>query len=421
MSKNVLVITYDFPPVNTVAARRYGELLPHIREFGWRPWVLTAQSNGPLPVHLPSTSVIRIGKHIQQNSRMDRSRLPFGWEILRASLRPLRIRSRTINRFIGWIRTVHRQRCDIIGQLPKIHAVIASFPREAVFLLGRLFGQYYRAPWIADFRDLGALFQDDRCWIAKRFDEISESFQLRGARAILTVSATMAEILERKYRLPARVVYNGWESSAKSNDIEVRTYKVKRASLYYAGGLLPQYRCRSIQLILDALVRRPELCLVIRSRGPAEQERTIERAARDRGLAERVDIRPPCDPQTVRREAGEALANVVVEDLDTTWLASRGTLTGKFLGLLPLPTPILVVARADSDIGPILRETGKGELCSSVDQILSFLDAAQRDSTSFAGDPESIAQYSKKAQARRLAHLLNDVVRTAPRRASARC
>ena len=93
--------------------------------------------------------------------------------------------------------------------------------------------------------------------------------------------------------------------------------------------------------------------------------------------------------------------------------AARGTLTGKFLRLHPLSPPILAVARPDSEIGEILRQTLRGRLCSTTAEIEEFLNAVRTDSRAFTGNPQCVAAYSMRQQAASLCSFLDAIVESA--------
>ena len=44
--KNVLIISYFFPPFNSSASRRYGQMTPYMEEFGWRGYALDRMQTG---------------------------------------------------------------------------------------------------------------------------------------------------------------------------------------------------------------------------------------------------------------------------------------------------------------------------------------------------------------------------------------
>jgi hypothetical protein len=162
------------------------------------------------------------------------------------------------------------------------------------------------------------------------------------------------------------------------------------------------------EMILDALRLHPGVSWKVRSLGPAPLEKQLIDDARRLGVADRLEILPPADPAVIRREGDAALANVVLEEVDCREPAGRGVLTGKFLKLLPAPPAVLAVARADSDIGPILARTARGRLCSSAAAVAAFLQHVESRPDDFRGNAEVVREFSMSAQAAALARLLDE-------------
>ena len=61
--KKVLVISYHFPPVNSITARQWQGTVSYMPKFGWEPIVLTTNSRGDLQVRTPENHIIRIGEN----------------------------------------------------------------------------------------------------------------------------------------------------------------------------------------------------------------------------------------------------------------------------------------------------------------------------------------------------------------------
>src|SRR2546426_12016840 len=43
-TRKALIVSYFFPPTNTIGALRVGKFAKYLPEFGWEPWILTLQS-----------------------------------------------------------------------------------------------------------------------------------------------------------------------------------------------------------------------------------------------------------------------------------------------------------------------------------------------------------------------------------------
>ncbi|NLE36682.1 MAG: glycosyltransferase family 4 protein, partial [Pirellulaceae bacterium] len=444
MAHNVLIIAQSFPPLNNIAARRFGFLTPYMEAHGWRPWVLTTEADGTLPLCLSDTQITRLGRHPQASSSNDRKRRedsarisdaarrglapPIDW--FRRAVAVLGIRLRAVDyTCLTWSRVVRRQLAELERRLPSIDLVMGTFGPAASLWLARRLASRWGVPWVADFRDLAALRPDDRHGFSRWLDGRIESHLLRTASGITSVSPTWARILEETYRLPTKVIYNGWDRVLATPDVAqppsaVRNLEVAqppsavreqpkqpsatvniksgqpRAAilqndfaarpdacldetvspanattppyLYYAGRWYPE-RVRAASVVLAAMAGRPELHWLIRSLGPTSAEIGITAEAKALGVADRVHFRSPCDAGRVASEAHQALANLVLDDPDCRDRWSRGTLTGKFLELVAAKRPVLAVTRPDSDMAPILQSTRKGEVCSDAAAIGRFL------------------------------------------------
>ena len=151
------------------------------------------------------------------------------------------------------------------------------------------------------------------------------------------------------------------------------------------------------------------MILVLRSLGPKEIEEKIVEMAIRYNVEDRIVILQPCPPNIVEQEQNNAIINLVIEDLDTSETWSRGTLTGKFLELIIRKPPVLAIARYDSEIGEILKNTSKGKLCSNVEEINCFLREIIFKKGKYTGNESEINKYSKKNQARELSGFLDQM------------
>lgn len=408
--KNVLIITYCFPPLNVIASRRYGELAPFMEANGWRPWVLTTNSVGDLPVQIPVEQCLRVGDHPQQSLRIEdmnqtAHRMPGFLEATRTLASRANIRFQSLDRTVlKWYSQIKNEAKRIASSIPKPDAIIGSFGPAASLWAAKLFSSRFNAPWIADYRDLGALDRRDRPELCHKLDLFLEKRLLSTATALITVSEHLSDIISTEYKKPSKCIYNGWTE-------QVPPAPLGRAIpdegyLYYAGRFCLQ-RIDSVLMLMNCVKEMNEITLKIRSLGPRDlEERVIDHAV-SIGIRDRVELLAAAGQKTVNEEAELASANVVFEDLDTNNPYSAGTLTGKFLQLLTYSPPVLAVARKDSEIGAILKDADKGEICSDKGQITEFLNSIIRKETKWVGNL-NIEKYSKRHQAKRLCSFLDE-------------
>jgi hypothetical protein len=418
--KDVLIVTEAFPPLNMIASRRFAQLAPFLERRGWRPWVLTTESGGDLPVPLPPSRIIRRTRILY-----DLPASPRGGVAAKLRALPVRWAKRTA-RALGfrfnmyylanrrWVRTVRADWPAIRTGLPPIDAVIGTFGPAGALELAAFCAGEFRVPWVADFRDLGAMRPDGANALSRRFDLRRERELLRSAAAVTTVSPTLREILIATHALPTEIVYNGWDRDAQSvlgGMNEPETEHTPRHDVYYAGVIYP-HQLPSFQLVLEALARTGRGRLTVRALHSEATTAELARMAKALDVGGRLEVLPACGPRQAEVESERAAVNLVVEDLSRCEPAARGTLTGKFLKLVALSPPVLVVARADSDTGPILHETRKGRLCASAAEVAAFLDTVRQRPGLLRGDRAAVTRYAADSQAAVLCSLLDRL--TAP-------
>lgn len=415
-TRDVLIVSYSFPPLNNISARRFGEMAPYMEEFGWRTWVITTNSSGPLSVRLNQSQIFRIGKNLQEATYLDHKKILAQMSrrlrILRGFLRRHNVWFYSVDSTLKWYKQVVSEYAKIRKVLPKVDVVVGSYGPPAVLWLARYFSRRYRVPWIADFRDLGALRPDARNTLAKSLDCAIERLLLKSAKMITAVSPTLSRIFAEVYRKPTSVIYNGWDCVHRTGDRQIpiteRT-SFKQPYLYYAGRFY-EHRMKGFFVLFEVMARKPDLKLLIRSLGPLELEEQVRAKVAALGIRDRVDILPPCDAEQMHFEEERALANLIVEDIDEDDIFSRGTLTGKLLQLVASSPPVLAIARRDSDIRDVLKITEKGQLCSSSAEVHNFVEKLQNESKIFGGNPAKIAQFSKKRQAEKFCQILNQII-----------
>lgn len=411
--KNVLIITTGFPPMNNVSARRFGGMVQYMEEFGWRPWVVTLGSQGSLPVNIPESQIVHIGWANQVGDRIaepDSQPIPLFLSFFRKVVRKSGCRLYSVNTTLfGWYKQVIA-RTDLIDNLGKMDLVLASFGPPAALWLGRYFSSRYHVPWVADFRDLGAICDDSRPRVARLVDMLIEKYLLHTAVGITTVGNQLARMLMDVYHKPVKPVFNGYWFYDQRSSEQVPPRGMHSTRFIYYAGQFYDHRLNALEVVFSAIRRFSGLSLVIRSVGPSYMERKVVECMKRLGVADQVEILPACAPDIVIRESQMSLCNLVVEDLDMGNQRSRGTVTGKLLELLPLVPPVLAVARPDSEIGSILSTTNKGKLCSSEDQVVDFLDRILKGDE-FLGNQDRILYFSKRSQCRELCGFLDEMVK----------
>ena len=416
MSKNVLIVSHSFPPLNNIAARRFGFLSPHLSRHGWTPWVITTESEGPLPVGIPERQIIRVGRHPQSTARIESPSVGHGRRLsppirlARKMLASAKLQLRAVDyTCLGWRREVVEKTDGIARRLPAIDAVLGTFGPAASIWIARHFSKKLAAPWVADYRDLAALRHDGRPLAARHVDRLIERRILNGAAAVTSTGRTWADILNKAYRIPAEVIYNGWDPEVFTSGEETDCVSPRGRYLHYAGRFYPE-RMQAASVVLETVALEADLKLLVRSLGPPDLEKAFLDEARRLGVMNRIHVLQPCSPALVAAEADRAVANLVLDDVADTYESSRGVLTGKFLELVARKRPVLAVTQPDSEMGPILSATKKGRVCTTVADVRGFLRDIDAGLQPAEGDAAQIDRYSKASQAAVLANLLDSLI-----------
>jgi hypothetical protein len=410
--KTVLIISYAFPPLNSIAAQRFGFMVEYFAELGWKVFVLTNHSSGSLPIKLSEEQIIRIGTNIQagQNVSYIKNEIPLFYRWVRNLLHKFNTNFRALDRSLfTWYRQVKRSKSIIYDKLrdtqPDI--IIASYGPAAALWLGRYLSKHYKTKWVADFRDLGAL-NSRKSSVTKFIDKTIEKFILKSACATTSMSKTSVKLLVDAYQKPAHILYNGWHEAITANINDVPS-PTMAPYLYYAGRFY-LHQLPSVELLFKTLILFPQIRCIIRSLGPANINEQIINLAKSNKVLHQLDLLPDGSLQQVMQEASKSLLNIVFEDLSKDELPSKGTLTGKFLQLLPLSPLVLVIARDDNDMQDILLDTKKGKVCSTIEDIQSFIQSQLTVVNTTTPNLIAINKYSKKEQTRHLLDFLQTIL-----------
>ncbi|KPJ55314.1 hypothetical protein AMJ47_00345 [Parcubacteria bacterium DG_72] len=402
MAKKVLIITYHFPPINVIASRRFGEMAPLMKQFDWETYVLTTKSRGELPVLIPEEDIIRIGAHCDSGKRLVKEEgfkdIPVFLKSIYSLYRKFNIRLESIDRFVfSWRKEVLRNIDKIKEISPDV--IIATTSPTVCLWLGRDLSKILKIPWIADFRDPCSLYNPCKFPFIKTIDRIIDKNIVKTACLITTIGPYLAEVMSRFYKKEAHVIFNGFKQE-KLEFLQQRTEN-KEKIVYYAGRFHP-HRLTAVKLFIDWLAQTDQnIRLVIRSLGPEQANQEILSSMRK---TDKVDLLEPASASQVLKEEKRADFLAIFEDLSKDEVF-KGTMTGKLFEYLPFSGTILAVARPDSDMNFVLKQTNRGEVVSNFKDLDAFFQKQKP-----VPNLEKLKTFTREFQTQKLCTTLNKII-----------
>lgn len=396
--KNVLIVSFFFPPYNSIASKRYGTMAKYMESYGFRPYILTigAERNGKIPID--KRQIIRIAWLEKISSSLT----------LAGLLDKFKIYLRTVDFSVGWYNDIKKHTADIIQQFPEIDIVIGTYGPMANVLVARYLARKYNVPWILEIRDLISLYLDDvpegyrhPIWI----DSFIEKYISNSAAGLIPVTKGYKNILNHYYFNSKKtcVIYNGWENNTYNfeNQSSINTEKY----IYYAGRLY-EHRLNSLYLLIKAVnsLRQKGYKIKVKMRITIQQE-SIKDFIHNLSNEEKdsVELLPSCQDEQTIQEKQNAHINVVFSDLNDDKDYLLATIPGKLMELLCFKPPILVIASPHCEMKAILDETKKGIVTNGIDDIENFIINGYKNCK---GIHRNILRYSRKYQAAKLCRFL---------------
>lgn len=383
----VLLISYHFPPFNTVGAVRPGKFAKFLIQNGHQVEVLCA-FKPPFPEGMP----LEIPERLVHPVRGWSVNAPLHWllggrqRVAEGGFQGISVGhplARRLGRLyktlfhwpdaeIGWVDAAVARGRDLMKARP-FDIVYVSAPPFSALRVGARLAALGGVPWVADFRDLWA---DNHAYDHPRWrlaiDRLWESSLLKSASALTTVSSPLASKLER-HGLPIWVVRNGYDPDDFKNllPIDVRVND-DELLIAYTGNIYAGYHdvdtfCEGLS-IFAASGRRARLRVVGRNVA------ILTDAARRHCVLSLIDV-----SFTVPRIEALGLQKAADVLLMFLWGGGEdGIYTTKFFEYVGAERPILAIGSSDSDVGQWIRTADLGRVARTAgevaDELISWHD-----------------------------------------------
>ncbi len=438
--RNVLIITYYWPPSGGSGVQRWLKMSKYFPENGWRPIIYTAD-NAEYPV-LDSS----LEKDVHNEAVVIRRPIvePYSFykkflgmkknETVKAGfIREKRSDNQSSlwkesfsqwirgNFFIPdarcwWIKPSAKYLLNYLKQHP-VDVIVSTGPPHSMHLIAKKIHQKTNIPWIADFRDPWTdidFYKDlhlTKC--ADKKHHRLEKEVLTEANLVVTVGKTLAEDLEKTAGRKVNVIHNGFdieENIGKNIDSEERRY----FTLSHIGVLKKDLSTLALWKVLGEIVKSDaDFANDLRIRLVGQVDSFVADALKNNGLSNNAAVIENVPHQEAIRE--QASATVLLLLINNSPNA-KGILTGKIFEYLASGRPILAIGPEDGDTAAVLDETKHGFIADfdneeKTKSLIISLYKKFKDNDLKNLEVDSVEKYSRKNLAKQYVGLFEEVVK----------
>ncbi len=430
--KNVLIITYYWPPAGGPGVQRIVKLVKYLPEYGWRPTIFTVR-DGEYPEidhslikDIPeSTEVIKTAAlepfafYKQFTGKKTSQKLPAGYLGGSSGIKEKVARFIRMNLFIpdarvGWL-PFARKKLHSLKDSHEFDLILSSSPPQTTQLVGMQAKKILKIPWITDFRDpwtdIYYYQKSERSALSKKMDRWLEKRVLLKSDCVISVSSEIIELLKSKLprNLQTMVLPNGFDPE----DFEsIRQKPCEKFIISYIGKLSENQPVTNfIQAVKDAMSKnkifRKYLEIVfIGSVAPVQRHELSEQLEGHvtfQGYIPHAEI------------AGEMSSASILFLIIPETPNNQGILTGKLFEYIGAEKPILAVGPEQGAVENVLSDLDEGAIFGydkSNEMANWILEQFQQweQNRYLKGESENKKKYSRKVHAGVLANKMNSLL-----------
>jgi len=418
--KQVLVITYYWPPAGGPGVQRWLKFIKYLRDFGVDP-VLYIPENPHYPMLDDSFS-----QEVPKNIKIYKHKIkePYRLASLFSSKKTKRISSGIIQsrnqsfleKMLLWVRgnlfipdarkfwvkpsviflkeVLHKEGIDTI---------ITTGPPHSVHLIGYYLKQSLSLNWIADFRDpwttIGYHKKLKLTSFARKKHKKLEADVLNAADKIIVTSNTTKEEFKHITNKPIQVITNGFDGEI-ANEHQLDS----KFTISHIGSLLSGRNPIKLWKVLADLVNEiPEFKKALRLQFVGVVSDEIMASIAEKGLQKYIGIVGYVSHREALayQKASQVLLLVEIDSQDTI-----GIIPGKLFEYMAAKRPILGVGPKNWEVAGIVDETKTGFIFNHSDDItlknvlLRWFKYYQKGELNITSS--NIEQYSRKELTRKL-------------------
>jgi glycosyltransferase involved in cell wall biosynthesis len=407
--KNLLIITYYWPPAGGAGVQRWLKFSKYLPEYGWKPIILSVDPKSASYPQIDTSLLEEVREDVNVNrtesfeplhwyaKAAGKDRVPYGGFSNEKSNSAL---SRFVrgNFFIpdarrGWNKYAIARAKELITQ-QDIDCVVTTGPPQSTHLIGLELQKQLGIKWGADLRDPWTdIYYNElmlRTKWAERYDLKLEKQVLSSADFCITVSHGFVELFKSKVDREYKLITNGFDQDdiiQPSPDVTVNGSD--QLTISYTGTISDIY---APEVLVEALteIRRP---FELRIAGSVSEG--VRRMIENAGLKDRVSYLGYLKHSDALQEMNNADVLLLISPFVKN---SKGIIPGKLFEYLAFRKEILALGEdTSSDIAQIIESTKSGVFLTrkDKDKLIEFLesfDAGNRTEMSF----EKVLKYDRK-------------------------
>lgn len=435
----ILLVSWYFPPANTIAALRLGKLAKYLYGQGHDVRVIGGIGlpySQTLSLEIPADRVAyarwadvnagprwltkQVKKFIRRNDRPSTSELEKN-NLTNQS--PNKVPPSRSQRSLGQLyQTVFNWPDSRIGWMPfallagrrlfsrwRPQIILASGPPFTVLLVGYWLSLFYRIPLIIEFRDR---WFDDPYYPPPKWrqslNKFAEGLIARRAVAISTVSEPWANTYRQRYNKPTIVIYNGFDEELLQHSSSQGHPDRDILRIVYTGGIYPGRRDPST--LFEAINQLGDDKRKIRVDFYGTSPHHVWPLAMTNGVVECIFVHDEIDHDRAISEQRQADVLLLMQWDDPK---EQGNVPGKFFEYLGALRPILVLGLKDGVPSTLVRKLGAGIYCGNsvaiANMLRLWLEMKQKDGFIPSISENSRHGYSRNEQYEKLPDFIMNV------------
>ncbi len=390
----ILIVSWYFPPANTIAAVRLRSMARAFLRDGHDVRVLSAAeipAAQTLPLDFPAERVVYAPwRNVQSLSSMlaraakktssegsaqpSKAEQPAPAPSEAPTPSPLRAFARRLvyevicfpDSRVGWVPYAYREGKRLMAEW-RPDMIYASGPPFSTNLIGYRLSRKFGIPLVTEFRDR---WSDDPYYppsrLRRRVDRWLEERIVRHSEALVTVSEPWQKAYQARYDCPVYVAYNGYDPAVLADRSPGRPGE--KLVIGYTGGIYVGRRDPSplFEAIASLGERKKEVAVEFVGTNP----QSVMPLAEMYGIAEEVLCIPPVDYDKAVEKQQHSDVLLLMQWNNPQ---EQGNVPGKFFEYLGAKRPILVLGLEGGVPHSIVEQRGAGLLGRNAQEIAGQL------------------------------------------------